>query len=114
MGQPKVVEIVAAGSYSADELLRLAAALEGNSEHPLAVAIIERAGDLALPKASDFANLEGKGAHAKIEGKTVLVGNRLAMDEAGVVMGSLGEAAERLKGAGRRVSMSPAAASSSD
>ena len=103
MGQPKVVEIVAAGTYSADEVLRLAAALERNSEHPLAVAIIERAGELALPKASDFANLEGKGAHAKIEGKTVLVGNRRAMDEAGVEMGSVGTAADRLKGAGRTV-----------
>ncbi|MEO7654357.1 MAG: heavy metal translocating P-type ATPase, partial [Sphingomicrobium sp.] len=103
MGQPKVVDIVAAGAYSADEVLRLAAALEKNSEHPLAVAIIERAGDLALPNASDFANLEGKGAHAKIEGKTVLVGNRRAMDEAGVAMGSVREAADRLKGAGRTV-----------
>ena len=103
MGQPKVVEIVAAGSYSADEVLRLAAALERNSEHPLAVAIMERAGDMALPEARDFANLEGKGAHAEIEGKTVLVGNRRVMDEKDVALGSVSEAADRLKGAGRTV-----------
>ena len=103
MGQPKVVEIVAAGTYSADEVLRLAAALERNSEHPLAVAIIERAGDLALPEARDFANLEGKGAHAEIEGKTVLVGNRRVMDEEGVSLVGVSEAAVRLKGAGRTV-----------
>ena len=103
MGQPKVVDIVAAGAYSAEEVLRLAAALERNSEHPLAVAIIERAGDLVLPKAIDFANLEGRGAHARIEGKTVLVGNRRVMDEEGVSLGSLGEAADGLKGAGRTV-----------
>lgn len=103
MGQPKVVDIVAAGAHSADEVLRLAAALEGNSEHPLAVAIIERAGDLQLPKASDFTNLEGRGAHAQIEGKKVLVGNRRALDEESVSLGSLSEAADRLKGAGRTV-----------
>ena len=103
MGQPKVVDIVAGGTYSADEVLRLAAALERNSEHPLALAIMERAGDLALPEARGFANLEGKGAHAEIEGKTVLVGNRRVMEEEGVSLGSLGEAADRLKGAGRTV-----------
>ena len=103
MGQPKVVEIVPAGTYSAEEVLRLAAALERSSEHPLALAIIERAGDLALPEARDFANLEGKGAHAEIEGKTVLVGNRRVMDEEGVSLGGLSEAADRLKGAGRTV-----------
>ena len=103
MGQPRVVDIVAAGAYSVDEVLRLAAALEGNSEHPLAVAIIERAGDLQLPKASDFTNLEGRGAHAQIEGKKVLVGNRRAMDEERVSLGSLSKAADRLKGAGRTV-----------
>ena len=103
MGQPKVVEIVAAGAYSADEVLRLAAALERNSEHPLGLAILERAAGLALPEAKDFANLEGKGAQAKIEGKTILVGNRRVMDETGVALGSLGEAADRLKGAGRTV-----------
>ena len=103
MGQPKVVDIVAGGTYSADEVLRLAAALERNSEHPLALAIMERAGDLALPEARGFTNLEGRGAHAEIEGKTVLVGNRRVMEEEGVSLGSLGEAADRLKGAGRTV-----------
>jgi Cu2+-exporting ATPase len=103
MGQPKVVEIVPAEGRSEEDVLRLAGALERNSEHPLAVAIIERAGDLALPKASDFTNLEGKGAEATIEGKKVLVGNRRVMDERGVTMSSLGAASDRLKGAGRTV-----------
>ena len=103
MGQPKVVDIVAGQGYSADDVLRLAAALETNSEHPLGVAILERAGELALPEARGFANLEGKGAQAEIEGKTVLVGNRRLMDETAVALGGLGEAADRLKGAGRTV-----------
>ena len=103
MGQPKVVDVVAADGQSADEVLRLAAALEKNSEHPLGAAILERAAGLALPEARGFANLEGKGARAEIEGRSVLVGNRRVMDEEGVALGSLGEAADRLKGAGRTV-----------
>ena len=103
MGQPKVVEIVPAGTHSVDEVLRLAAALERNSEHPLALAIIERAAELPLPEVTGFANLEGKGAYASIEGKRVLVGNLRAMDDEGVRVGKLGEAADRLKGAGRTV-----------
>ena len=103
MGQPKVVDIVSADPYSSEEVVRLAAALERNSEHPLALAIIELPGDLALPEARDFANLEGKGAHAQIEGQTVFVGNRRLMDEESISLGSLAEAADRLKGAGRTV-----------
>ena len=103
MGQPRVVEIVAATGHSEQEVLGVAAALERNSEHPLAVAILERAGNLPLPATSDFANLEGKGARAEIEGFTVVVGNRRMMEESGVALGQLGEAAEELKGAGRTV-----------
>ena len=103
MGQPKVVEVVPAAGYAADEVLRLAAALERSSEHPLALAILERAADLPLPEARNFANLEGRGAQAEIEGATVLVGNRRVMDEKGVPLGTVEEAAERLKGAGRTV-----------
>ena len=103
MGQPKVVDIVAAPGRSEEDVLRLAGALEKSSEHPLAIAIVERAGDLALPPTQGFANLEGKGARAEVEGAMVLLGNRRVMDEEGVALGSLGEAADRLKGAGRTV-----------
>ena len=103
MGQPKVVEIVPGEGYSQDEVLRIAAALERSSEHPLAIAILERAAEIELPDASEFSNLEGKGARATIEGKSVLVGNRRVMDESGIVLGVLDSQAERLKGAGRTV-----------
>ena len=103
MGQPKVVEVVPADGRSEDDVLRIAAALERSSEHPLAAAIIERAGDLSLPDARNFTNLEGKGARAEVEDAAVLVGNRRVMDEEGVALGSLQDAAERLKGAGRTV-----------
>ena len=103
MGQPKVVEMVAAADVDPDHLLGTAAAVERNSEHPLAVAILERAAGLTLSAAKNFSNLEGKGATADAEGATILVGNRRVMDEAGIDLGALDEAAERLKGAGRTV-----------
>ena len=103
MGQPKVVEIVPAEGSSEDEVLRIAGALERNSEHPLAIAILERAGDLPLPQATAFANLEGKGARAEVEGSTILIGNRRVMDEERIELGGLQAAGERLKGAGRTV-----------
>ena len=103
MGQPEVVEIVPAEGTSQEEVLRLAAALEQSSEHPLGQAILERARGLELPPARDFANLEGKGARASIGGAAVLVGNRRVMDEEDVALGGLAAAAARLEGAGRTV-----------
>ena len=103
MGQPKVVDIVAAPGQEPENLLKIAAAVERNSEHPLAVAILERAAGLALPEATNFSNLEGKGATAEVEGAKILVGNRRVMDEERIDLGSLNEAAEKLKGAGRTV-----------
>jgi len=103
MGQPKVVELVAAPGYTEDEVLRVAGAIERNSEHPLALAVLERAEGITLPAATGFANHEGRGASAEVEGATVVVGNRLAMDEEKVALGVLEATAERLKGAGRTV-----------
>ncbi len=103
MGQPKVVELVAAPGYTEDEVLRVAGAIERSSEHPLAQAVLERTEGITLPAATGFANREGRGASAEVEGATVVVGNRLAMDEEKVALGALEAAAEQLKGAGRTV-----------
>ncbi|UZW55696.1 heavy metal translocating P-type ATPase [Sphingobium sp. JS3065] len=103
MGQPKVVEVVTAEGYAEDEVLRMAGAVERNSEHPLAVAILEKAAGIVLPDARDFANREGKGATAEVEGATVVLGNRRVMEDEKIALGELTEPAERLKGAGRTV-----------
>lgn len=103
MGQPKVVEIVPVAGVSPDEVLQIAAAVDQGSDHPLAVAIVERAKDLKLPKISGFLNIEGKGASAAIEGGQVFLGNRRLMDEQKIDLLALGETAERLKGEGRTV-----------
>ncbi|AWC23702.1 ATPase P [Aminobacter sp. DSM 101952] len=103
MGQPKVVDVVPAPDITEDELLALAAAIEQNSDHPIALAIRERAAGLELPGLTRFHYMDGRGASAEVEDAAVLVGNRRLMDENAVDMGALGEPAEVLKGEGRTV-----------
>ena len=103
MGQPRVVEVVTAAGRTEDEVLRAAAAVERGSDHPLALAIVERAEGLDVPAARGFLNLEGKGARAELEGQTALLGNRRLMDEEKIDLGPLALEADRLKGAGRTV-----------
>ena len=103
MGQPRVVDVIAAGGTSQDEGLRIAAAVERGSDHPLALSIIERAEGLAVPDAQSFLNLEGKGARAEIEGQTTFLGNRRLMDEEKIDLGQLAAVADQLKGDGRTV-----------
>ncbi|RDZ64271.1 heavy metal translocating P-type ATPase [Haloferax sp. Atlit-12N] len=69
-----------------DAVLRYAASAERNSEHPLARAIVSGAEDRGLDLADpeDFENVPGHGIRATVEGKTVLVGNRKLLSDAGV------------------------------
>ena len=103
MGQPRVVDVLASDGTAADEVLRMAAAVERGSDHPLALAISERAQSLDVPEMSAFLNLEGRGARAEVEGANVFLGNRRLMDEEKIDLGALAGEAERLKGAGRTV-----------
>lgn len=103
MGQPKVVQVVPAPGQDEAGVLSAAAAIEKGSEHPLAVAILERATGLPVPAAEGFAAIEGKGAEAMIAGRRTLLGNRKLMDEQGVDLAGLGAEAERLQGDGRTV-----------
>jgi P-type Cu2+ transporter len=92
-GEPAVTGIaVAGGSVSEDELLALASAVEGDSEHPLARAIVrayrERvpagAGQHAHPTASEFQSLTGRGVQAVVDGAKVAVGGPAMLRETGV------------------------------
>jgi heavy metal translocating P-type ATPase len=81
-GKPKVTDVLPAKGQS-DDVLALAASLEGLSEHPVAQAVVRAAGDRKLPfvEVSDFENLAGKGVCAKVGGDSVLVGSvRLLLD----------------------------------
>jgi Cu+-exporting ATPase len=69
-----------------DEVLRVAASLEKNSQHPLAEAVVKRAGEkhIQLAEAEGFDTLGGKGVSGRVNGSEVLVGNRTLMVEKGV------------------------------
>ncbi|GLQ56619.1 heavy metal translocating P-type ATPase [Devosia nitrariae] len=103
MGQPKVIDVVPAAGISKDHLLALAAAVEENSDHPIALAIRERAEGLVWPDLRRFHYMDGRGASAQVENATVLIGNRRLMDENAVEMGDLFARVEALMGEGRTV-----------
>ncbi len=101
-GEPEVTDLVVDGITEAD-LLPLLAAVERESEHPLAAAIVRYAdtrGTAAL-LASAFRNVPGHGASAVVDGHTVLVGTRRLMAAEGVDDGALAARGEALAAAGR-------------
>ena len=87
-GKPQVAAIFPAPGYSEEQLLRLAAAVERGSEHPLGAAIIAAAGEreIAVPDAEGFAATPGQGARATVGGQEVVVGNGAMMAAQGVAV----------------------------
>jgi Cu+-exporting ATPase len=98
-GKPKVVAVKVAAGWSEDDVLRLAGSVERGSEHPLAAAIVAaaQARGLKLAEAADFSAPAGKGAAGTVEGRRVVAGNRAMMDEAGIAVAALEEAADALR-----------------
>jgi P-type Cu+ transporter len=85
-GKPEVTDLVAAAGSEENSLLALAAALETQSEHPLARAVVAEANKRGIrPKeAKQFQSVTGAGLKAFVDGKSVLVGNRAFLVENGV------------------------------
>ena len=85
-GRPAVTECVASGPMSETDLLRAAAGIEQNSEHPLARAVVAAARERGLPLAlaTRFASATGGGARGSVEGREVLVGSREWLSSQGV------------------------------
>ena len=102
-GQPEVVAVATAEGIDEGELLRLVAAAERDSEHPLAQAIVDaaRARHLDTPAVESFEAVPGEGAIATVEGKRVAVGNARLLDREGVSFDGLAERAAELAGEGR-------------
>src|SRR5205823_8130552 len=86
-------------------LLRLAASLERASEHPLAAAIVSGAEGrgVQLSRSEEFQSLTGRGVKARVENAAVLVGNRKVMDEQGIDVSALNDAAEAARADGQTV-----------
>lgn len=82
-----------------ETFLRLAAALERGSEHPLAEAIVRGAEErgIELPEASDFSSITGKGVRGTVEGRAVALGNLAMMEELGHSVDALVAVAEELR-----------------
>ncbi|HSH82856.1 MAG TPA: heavy metal translocating P-type ATPase, partial [Herpetosiphonaceae bacterium] len=97
-GKPAVTEVVVANGSDEAELVRLAAAAEVGSEHPLGEAIVSRARDMGLdlPKAEHFASITGKGIQATVDGRELLLGNQALMQQRGVHLNGLAERADEL------------------
>ena len=86
VGEPAVQAVHPAPGVDPQELLRLAAAAELHSEHPLARAVVVEASKqaVAVPEPDSFRYTMGRGIAASVEGRTVLVGNRKLLAEAGI------------------------------
>jgi Cu+-exporting ATPase len=103
-GRPAVtaVEVADTSGPSVEELLRLAAAVERASEHPLARAIVEaaQARDLTLPEVTDFDSPVGRGVVGTVEGRTIRLGSSDFLADEHVDAGPLAEPAEQLRAQG--------------
>jgi Cu+-exporting ATPase len=115
-GEMELTDVVAVGAHPRPDggelappegaetaVLRLAAAAESGSEHPLARAVVEAADerDLELPAAAGFENAPGKGVRATVDGEELLVGNRALLADHGVDPAPAAETAERLEREGK-------------
>jgi P-type Cu2+ transporter len=103
-GEPEVVEITGDG-LDDGQLLRLVAAVERESEHPLAEAIVRAAEERGVERlrAEQFESVAGHGAVATVDGRRILVGNRRLLEREHVALNGLGFLADEMAGAGRTV-----------
>ncbi|WP_084965955.1 heavy metal translocating P-type ATPase [Thermoactinospora rubra] len=101
-GEPEVTDVIADG-IAEEELLRLVAAVERESEHPLAEAIVRHAEERGTDslRAAKFENVPGHGAIAEVDGRRVVVGNRRLMEVEGIQLGQLAARREELAAGGR-------------
>jgi len=104
-GKPALVAVRTAAGVDEAELLRLAAALERSSEHPLGAAIVAAAGErgLAPGAAADFAAPAGKGVSGTVDGRRVLVGSAGYLTENGIDPAALAGEADALRRDGATV-----------
>lgn len=102
-GAPQVTDVAPAAGHEREEVLRLAAAVEQHSEHPLARAIVAAHGGPPV-EAAQFAAIVGRGVEGVVEGRQVLVGGAGLLRERGVDPGPLADERARLEAEGKTVS----------
>ncbi|WP_224280306.1 heavy metal translocating P-type ATPase [Nocardioides lacusdianchii] len=101
-GEPEVTDVVV-GDFDHDRVLALAGALERESEHPLAHAVVRYvdATDVPRLRATGFRNVTGIGALAEVDGHQVAIGNRRLMESGGITIGDLGARRDEIASGGR-------------
>jgi Cu+-exporting ATPase len=104
-GKPKVVNVVTLGDIAESELIRLVAAVEQASEHPLASAVVAAAKErgVAIPSVTEFHYSAGKGVAGKVEGREVLAGNEALLRDSGIRVDELKAQADEMLSAGQTV-----------
>ena len=105
-GRPKLTECIPTSTFAEEDLLRYAASVEQNSEHPLAHAIVVGAKDrnLSVPTVNEFDSVTGGGVHGTVEGKKILIGKRSLLASQNVQnLASLDARSEALQQQGRTV-----------
>ncbi|MGH2372828.1 MAG: copper-translocating P-type ATPase, partial [bacterium] len=103
-GKPRVTDVEAVDGFHPDEVLRLAAAAEARSSHPLSKAVLEEAQRRGLPVDGDvagFENLAGHGVRATVEGRDVLVGTAKLMRDRNIDMTATQPHIEKLLAGGK-------------
>ncbi len=102
-GRPQLTDLVTINGFEREGVLALVAAVERQSEHPIAQALVDaaEAEGLAIPAAEGFESVAGFGASAEVAGHTVAVGAARFMTRLGVDIAPLAAEAERLAEAGK-------------
>ena len=104
-GRPRLMGVTAAPGFGENDILRLGAALERASEHPLAAAIVAGATErgLLLPEVKNFRSVTGQGVIGEVDQRTVALGNQRLMDEQQLELGELAQQADTLRSEGQTV-----------
>jgi Cu+-exporting ATPase len=104
-GRPALVTVQPIAEVDEATLLAVAAGLERVSEHPLAAAVVAGAEErrIAIPRASEFASVTGKGVSGTVNGRRIAVGSRALLDDHGIDSSMLAERAESLRRDGQTV-----------
>jgi len=104
-GRPELVTVEPAQGFDGATVLRLAAALERASEHPLAAAIVKgaEARGTALVSAEGFTSLTGRGVTGRVEGRRLALGNRTLLEESAIDPAPFTAAADQLREEGQTV-----------
>ncbi len=105
LGRPQVTDVVATDASSADDMLRLAAAAERGSGHPLETALTQaaEARHLATPPPGDTLSVAGLGIHATVGGTAVVVGSPRMLAQEGVPTAHLRPDLDRMEAEGKTV-----------